>query len=137
MRGIHQAFKRDPGGSRKEIHRMAAKIISIDLTKVIKCDVKTVKRFLEACEDLLAQYQGCLPMSRCRLCLIAKQTKIYCLGCPWVWFTNTTCTQYNLIALRQNQTDYWTSHRIEQLQKTWIPEMKHYLKLKGDQTNGS
>ena len=140
------------------------KTTHIDLTKVIKCDIKTVRLFFEACEELLEYYRGnSLPWTKCYLCVICLQSRNYqendssteyylyircqhamgyCLYCPWIWFTKKTCVQYQIDnfpgecpigTMHDRRMEPWTSHRIEQLDKTWIPNIEHYLKLKGNQ----
>ncbi len=117
------------------------KIIHIDLTEAIKCDTKTVRLLLEACEELLEYYRGNGSLIACRLCGISRQTMSYCHGCPWVWFTGMPCGIYtvkyspgfhSITMMRDKLMEPWTSSRIAQLDKTWIPDIKHYLELKGD-----
>ena len=122
-----------------------AKITSIDLVEIIQCDTERVKSLLKTCKDLLEHYRGNSPVTICRLCKIAQNIRAGCFNCPWMWFTGKTCIKYQIkhfpdvrtiSRMRNNLVEPWTSHRIEQLDE-WIPEMEHYLKLKGDQKNAS
>lgn len=105
-----------------------------------------------------AQKHDC---DHCKLCSVAKDLKrhhygrekaiiyydinretwssdFYCLFCPWIWFTNETCSEYydrNYITIYQldQSNEYYRlkgQHQIKIRQKQirmWIKKMEAYL----------
>lgn len=98
--------------------------------------MKKIEREINACQDLLAHYQGKIILNHCPLCELCENPVsriLDCEKCLWIRFEKIDCFAYRdelqlkhcVITYRYNPriSKRWTQSRIKML-KRWIRLLK-------------